>query len=194
MSYVSRVAVSQPKSYGMQAAFFEGLVGTPQCACVAGSPAECLLQGLARLPVMSTPSNWPEGASPASTHTHTCPDCCVSKDTRTRTHTCPCCYTLCLTTELNSLDKRLLLRKGWEFNVRSATVGVSAEARLNLVEDAAAGASNCGGAFRRVCVGGVLQPVRRVRISSAQCTRLAHLEHWLKCASRCLSVERAAKI
>jgi hypothetical protein len=41
--------------------------------------------------------------------------------------------------ELSTLDKRALIRKGWEFNIKQATVGVSAEARLNLVEDAAAG-------------------------------------------------------
>jgi hypothetical protein len=34
----------------------------------------------------------------------------------------------------------MLMRKGWEFNIKNATVGVSAEARLNLVEDTAAGA------------------------------------------------------
>jgi hypothetical protein len=42
--------------------------------------------------------------------------------------------------ELSTLDKRALIRKGWEFNIKRATVGVSAEARLNLVEDTAAGA------------------------------------------------------
>ena len=35
---------------------------------------------------------------------------------------------------MSTLDRRLLVRKGWEVNIKHATVGVSAEARLNLVE------------------------------------------------------------
>jgi hypothetical protein len=63
--------------------------------------------------------------------------CCV---VLSRVLSCSHFHLLALShTELSSLDRRLLMRKGWEFNIKNAKVGVSAEARLNLVDDAAAG-------------------------------------------------------